>query len=126
MIALSANPWLSLVALVFASPPDCRPEDAGRFPDLAMAHVGWRAAYESANVLDGIRPLEHHRQKAWSESCSEQRWRCECWAKLYDARYGYERAGDRYAVTNLLRELRRLIGDDAYRVGRMPYPIGGN
>lgn len=129
MIALSANPWLSLVALVFVSPPECRADDAGWFPEYEVTKWGHETSCAAWNYLENHPPLGKHKTNDYYNALADQRWRMHCWVHLYQARWSYEHESQWYANyrqgPSNLRQLRFLIGDDAYFAGRMPPPIGG-
>ena len=110
----------ALTVIALFAPPDCRLEDAERFPEPAVCEAMECFYRQRLDWLKRSPPLESWHWQEWNDQIAEARWRFDCWDWAGAARQCEGRGPDYWLYS--LRRLRQLIGEEAYQSARMPYP----
>lgn len=111
------------IAAAAAADPEPALTDLGRFPCTETVRVNYEFAREHVEWVRSQRSLSPWEPTWWTWLEEAERCR-ECWLQLHlaqPAESGGEDDGT-YDRVGSLRELRDLIGREAYWAGRMPPP----
>jgi hypothetical protein len=105
-----------ILAFLLASGGGPPLEDAHRFPwPAAECSRRWQAAHRHSCWVQANRP-----DPAWRD---DARWRAECWSALDDAKRALAPGAcdyQRRRGSERLAELKALVGEGDYQLGRMP------